>query len=181
MPKVKAFNIEIAGIYKNMDIWFTEGKGFHLKSFPEKILEVIGEHVESLSNDTLKGLENKIYRIKEEYEKAIKTKHKVIFVRVNISQETFERIGVKDIRHHDNSVSCTEKEEYSKFNDDFSHRIDGYGFSINYRIGYQYITGAQTKYTSCIENYEGIVNEFKHNIKESEIILDWTEEREQYL
>lgn len=186
MPKVDTIHITIAGIQEKIEVWFTTKEQFHIKKFPGSVLKVLNMYTDNFRSEILRNVHIKVFRAKNDYEKIIKTKHKIIFVRVATGEETYLRIGVDNLERSHSSTSCNPKDEYRKFTGSTFREISGYGFGIEYEIGYKYISGEKITYTQMYENSpdldrEDEWSEHSYDLGSHEMALDWTEEREQYL
>lgn len=191
MPKIKTYSKSIAGVTQEIKVWYTEKNGFHVKEFPEQVLSVVGDHLNHLSGkDDLATLEQQINKIVIEYEKLIRTRKKVIYLKTVIGHETFMRIGAENVNVQRNkkghSVSYNVNPEYKKVDSDFGDHTLDFGFCFSFEMGYEYTEGDKKYYTVLDSNWASVTvnaqrfpGEYKFYI-DDHIVLEWTQKREDY-
>jgi len=181
MPKITTDVETIGGEKHELQIYYSEREGFFVKrGMPVKMVGVV--ELKHLTNEyenrygdrgnytDIAELRKAIEETIKEYHAKIKTKRKVIVVDIKIERTTMDAIftGTKEeLRDHPLA----------------GYHKDDIGFSIHYRVMHEYLTGEQKEYTKEERDRfnEDKIVEYKYSVGKDDIILEWSEEREQFL
>ena len=181
MPKITIDTKEIGGEKYELEIYYSEREGFFIKrGLPTKMKGVI--ELKHITNEfearygnrgnytDIAQLREAIKETIKEYHAKIKTKRKVIVVDVKIDSETMDAIFTgtsEELRNHPLA----------------GYHSENIGFSLHYRVMYEYLTGESKEYTKKEPDRfnDGKITEHKYSVSKNDLILEWSEEREQFL
>jgi len=177
--------------YKSVKEWFAEKEimlhihisdknKFHIKNFPEYI-DVIVKEAEKLRYGfpTISEFYDHLKLVKHLYEERITKKEKVIMIKIQIGEELL--LDMSNIKHDGSNWEGTFLDGLEKFESTFFKKIEGYGLSIYYEIGFEYTQGEKKhkNYTRLFYNdNQDKYEERSMSLGKDFIIIPHSEKRE---
>lgn len=175
MPKIKKIRKPFQGDrWREFEIYFSERKGFYIKNCPKRLENITGFVNHS---DTLEGIERSFDTHLRKYKEIVQTTKKVLIIDFQVgSKVVMKQTGT-------GSWSGDPTHPLYKFND-FSgfERIDGLGFTIDYKAAYERDVEGEKSYFNIFVDNDGVEQEGSESrLSKGDIVIDYTEEREKFL
>ena len=171
MPKITTANALIDGEYNSINISYNQKKSFYTDSIPSKVTAILGSDYRLSGYPSLVELKNAIREGLKLYHEKIKKTRKVIAYTLELS--TSIAMNKESEGYYSGRKKWIPKDIKIESID-----TDGYGFAIDYKV-YMEISGAKKEYRRITD--EGEVEKWEAHINRDEIIVDWTQQREDTL